>query len=177
MGDGKKGYFEAALSDFVFDVAAGGAIRHLVDRGYSVEQMMKELAYPVPRAKVEKAVNRYMAETGILLAELPWTDGENMHLINEKDGKKLYGLMQVYIEKYSIQNAYAECCFGKWMRKDEKKLQQVMSHLTSREQEYIMGINWEYDIMYHRLTERMREIGYKLAVHTEDEWKFYFGGD
>ena len=41
MQENRPKYFEAALSDFVFDVAAGGAIRHLVDRGYSVEQMMK----------------------------------------------------------------------------------------------------------------------------------------
>ena len=52
MKDGNERYFEAALSDFVFDVAAGGAIRHLTDRGYSVEQIMRELSYPVPRIKV-----------------------------------------------------------------------------------------------------------------------------
>ena len=46
LKEGKEGYFEAALSDFAFDVAAGGAIRHLVDRGYSVGQIVKETVLP-----------------------------------------------------------------------------------------------------------------------------------
>ena len=77
----KKGYFEAALSDFVFDVAAGGAIRHLADRGHSVEQIMDELSYPVPRAKVEKAFYRYLLESGILIKRLPDENAERQILL------------------------------------------------------------------------------------------------
>lgn len=175
MSDGKKGYFEAALSDFVFDVAAGGAIRHLVDRGHSVEQIMKELDYPVPRAKVEKAVYRYMTETGMLIAKLPPED-ENVrwHLLQEKDGKKLHKAMTEYIEEYGVENSYMECPFGKWMKNDENKLKQVISCLTSREQDYILGIKWERNVMYHILNDRMREIGIKLSMNTQEEWKFCF---
>ena len=175
MSEEKKGYFEAALSDFVFDVAAGGAIRHLVDRGHSVEQIMKELDYPVPRAKVEKAVYRHLTETGILIDKLPSEDEKvRIHLLQEKDSRKLYEAMVRYIEEYGVENSYMECPFGKWMKNDENKLQQVLSCLTSREQEYILGIRWERNVMYHRLNDRMREIGIKLSGHTEAEWKFYF---
>lgn len=66
MKDGNENYFEAALSDFVFDVAAGGSIRHLTDRGYSVEQIMRELSYPVPRARVEKAVYRHLIQLSLI---------------------------------------------------------------------------------------------------------------
>ena len=175
MSDEKKGYFEAALSDFVFDVAAGGAIRHLVDRGHSVEQIMKELDYPVPRPRVEKAVYRYLTESGILLDKIPDEDEKvHIHLLQEKDSRKLYEAMADNIERYGEKNSYMECPFGMWMKNDEGKLKQVISCLTSREQEYIFGIRWERNIMYHRLNERMREIGMKLSGHTNEEWKFYF---
>ena len=175
MMDKKESYFEAALSDFMFDVAAGGAIRHLVDRGYSVEQIMKRLDYPVPRPKVEKAVYRHLTESGILLHELPKEDEKiKIHMVQEKNKEKLPGILAEHIDKYGEQNSYMECPFGQWMKTDEKKLQQVMASLSAREREYILGIRWEYPVMYHRLNSRMREIGIKLAGSAEGEWRFYF---
>lgn len=178
MAGKEGGYFEAALSDFVFDVAAGGAIRHLTDRGHSVDQIMKELDYPVPRPKVEKAVYRHLVESGILLTKLPVEDDKmRLHLLQagvEKDKNKFMAALAKYIETYGEKNSYMECPFGLWMKNDEKKLQQVIACLTSREKEYILGIRWEYNVMYHRLNDRMREIGMKLAVNIEEEWKFFF---
>lgn len=64
-------YFQEALSNFMHDAASGSAIRHLVDRGLSVDQIMQELDYPTPRSRVERTVYEYMLQTGILLWELP----------------------------------------------------------------------------------------------------------
>lgn len=178
MEEQNGGYFEAALSDFMFDVAAGGAIRHLTDRGHSVEQIMKELDYPVPRPKVEKAVYRHLAESGILRANLPAEDEKiKIYILQtggESDKNKFLNELCKRIEKYGDKNSYIECPFGIWKRNDEKKLQQVIACLTSREREYILGIRWEPCLMYHGLNDRMREIGMKLAVSTEEEWKFLF---
>lgn len=177
MQEKNTGYFEAALSDFVFDVAAGGAIRHLTDRGYSVEQIMKELDYPVPRAKVEKAVYRHLTQSGILLGKLPAeTIERRIHLLQESTKEKLIVAMAEYIGLFGVENSYMECPFGQWMKNDEKKLHQITACLTSREQEYILGIRWEQNVMYHRLNGRMREIGMKLVMHTDEEWRFYFIG-
>lgn len=176
MSDGKHGYFEAALSDFVFDVAAGGAIRHLVDRGHSVEQIMGELDYPVPRIRVEKAVYRHLLETGILLDKLPdEAGGGRFILLPEKTKEKLPAALTACIEKHGEENVYMECPFGAWMKRDKEKLHRLISCLTSREQEYILGILWERNIMYHRLNSRMREIAMKLVTHTDEEWRFYVG--
>lgn len=176
----KGGYFQAALSDFMFDVAAGGAIRHLTDRGHSVEQIMKELDYPVARSKVEKAVYRHLVESGILMSALPAENEKiRIHQLRtdiEKDRNKFRAELVKHIEKYGEANSYMECPFGLWMRDDEKKLQQVLSVLTSREREYILGIRWEYSVMYHRLNDRMREIGMKLGANTDEEWSFFFYG-
>lgn len=174
----KGGYFQVALSDFMFDVAAGGAIRHLTDRGHSVEQIMKELDYPVARSKVEKAVFRHLVESGILMSGLPKED-EKMQILHlrtdvEKDRNKFRAALVKHIEKYGETNSYMECPFGLWMKNDEKKLHKVMEVLTSREKEYILGICWEHKMMYHRLNDRMREIGMKLGADTGEEWSFFF---
>lgn len=56
------GYFEEALADFVQDFAYGDAIRHLVDKGYTVERILREFDYPLPEEKIRKIVERYLQE-------------------------------------------------------------------------------------------------------------------
>lgn len=64
-------YFKQAISNFTFEAACGGAIRHLADLGYSVKQIEEQLSYPVPYEKVQKTVWEYFLENGILLLEEP----------------------------------------------------------------------------------------------------------
>ena len=47
MEEMNHGYFEEALSNFTKDFAYGGAIRHLVDHGYTVDRIIKEFHYPI----------------------------------------------------------------------------------------------------------------------------------
>lgn len=49
-----QGYFEEALSNFTKDFAYGGAIRHLVKSGYTVDRIIREYHYPVSRDYIEK---------------------------------------------------------------------------------------------------------------------------
>ena len=72
------------------------------------------------------------------------------------------------------ENAYMECPFGIWMEKDERRFAQTIACLTNREQEYLLGIRWAQHMMYHRLNDRMREIGMKLVKNTEWVWNFFF---
>lgn len=172
---GKESYFQTALSDFTFDVAAGGAIRHLTDRGYSVEQIMRELSYPVPRARVEKAVYRHLLESRILLPELPAEDSTmRIKFLQGDKSVRFPEILAKDIAENGEENAYMECPFGAWLKKDEKRLEQNLACLTGREREYLLGIHWEKDIMYHRLNDRMREIGLKLVRETEETWGFWF---
>ena len=173
--DGKESYFQAALSDFTFDVAAGGAIRHLTDRGYSVEQIMRELSYPVPRARVEKAVYRHMLEARILLPELP-AENETMRikLLRGEQTPHFPEMLAKAITESGEENTYMECPFGAWRKKEENRLEHTLACLTNREREYLLGIRWEKAVMYHRMNDRMREIGLKLVRGTEEEWRFWF---
>ena len=62
MDEPNHGYFEEALSNFTKDFAYGGAIRHLVDHGYTVDRIIKEFHYPISRESIEKIVDNYQKE-------------------------------------------------------------------------------------------------------------------
>ncbi len=55
----ENNYFNEALSSFTKDFAYGGAIRHLVDKGYTAERIIKEFHYPLSRESIEKMVADY----------------------------------------------------------------------------------------------------------------------
>ncbi len=55
----ENSYFNDALSNFTKDFAYGGAIRHLVDKGYSAERIIREFKYPLSRESIEKTVADY----------------------------------------------------------------------------------------------------------------------
>lgn len=171
MAEEKQRYFEAALSDFVFDVAAGGAVRHLVDSGYGISQIMDRLTYPVPRSGVEKAVSRYMRESGILCIELP-AEPERIHRISlcGRDDKKAIEKMIEGIDRWGVENSYLECPFGDWIRHNNEYFSHMLSCLNARERAYLTENTWERDLMYHRLNDRMREITGKFIRHTEETW-------
>lgn len=164
----RQTYFESALSDFVYDAASGRAIRHLVDRGYTTEQIMNLLNYPTPRKKVEKTVYRYLKETGIILTQLPIPREQMQPVIlkcNSED--MLYCHLKEYICQNGQENSYLSCPFG------IKNINNILSPLTLREKEYILGIAWEPLIAYHQLNQRMLEIGSQLAFNN-DMFAFYF---
>lgn len=54
------GYFEEALQNFVQDFQYGGAIRHMVDRGYTVDQIIRSGEVSLPRENIEKIVEQYL---------------------------------------------------------------------------------------------------------------------
>lgn len=173
MGD--AGYFENAMSDFIHEMASAGAIRHLTDAGYSIEQIMKELDYPTPRERVEKTVYRYMEESGILLPGLPiGEESMRQYRLEMPSIKELGNILQEKLHENGVENSYVSCPFGAYYRDRPEILRQQLSCLTSREQEYILGIRWEQDVMYHRLNSRMLEIGKYLAVNSELGIGFYF---
>lgn len=174
--DRKNGYFEQALSDFVFDMAIGGAIRHLTDRGYSVDQIMDQLEFPTSRERVEKTVYRHLTETGMLRSSI---DTEGMSVVPLKEGN-VYGMNRIlseHILQNGQENSFVNCPFGMWVKKDRDRLEgdlACLTCLTGRERDYILGIRWEQRMMYHILNSRMAEISVQLFANTEMDISFYF---
>lgn len=87
-------YFKQALSNFTFDVASGGAIRHLADHGYTAEEISKRLDFPTPFERVQDTIWKHYLETGVLLLEEPGTGAkrETFDFVTEYDeyGRKSF---------------------------------------------------------------------------------------
>ena len=67
----EKNYFQQALSDFTFDMASGGAIRHLTDLGYTAKQIHEHLSFPTPYERVQREMWARLTDTGIILLDEP----------------------------------------------------------------------------------------------------------
>lgn len=171
----RQRYFQEALSDFTCDVASGGAVRHLVDLGYSTDQILRELSCPTPRARVEKIVYRHMTDTGILLEELPVPEEALESVCRKKAAlNKICVFLRELMEKNGEENSYVSCPYGMWRRDREQRLQSAFACLTLREREYMLGIPWPMKTVYHRLGGRMPEIAMQMAAESEAEFEFYF---
>lgn len=95
-------YFKQALSSFAMDMASGGAIKHLTNQGYTVQQIVNKLDFPTPYEKVQELVWKQMIENGCLLLEEPGngTDHEKVDYIQETDslGRKSFRKVVVSCE-------------------------------------------------------------------------------
>lgn len=58
------GAFEDALQNFVKGFAYTGAVKHLLNRGYSVERIMKEYDYRLSREEIERIAEEVRLENG-----------------------------------------------------------------------------------------------------------------
>lgn len=67
----EQDYFRNALSDFTYEAASGGAIRHLADLGYTVKQISEKLTYPTPYEKVRKTTWQHLIDTQVVLTQEP----------------------------------------------------------------------------------------------------------
>jgi len=81
-------YFGNVLSGFVFDMAAGGAICRLADKGYTVKYIKEKLEYPVTFEKVQKTVWEHLLEEKIILMEEPGRKSvKNKVVYTERHGR------------------------------------------------------------------------------------------
>ena len=169
------GYFEAALSDFVYDMASNGAICHLADAGYSINQIIKELDFPTPRKRVEKVVYQHMLDSGMILEHLPLEENDmKVQRFSKLSIRELGQMLQERLQENGEDQSYIGGPFGRLRKEMGTEANQTLSCLTEGEQDYLLGIPWETEVMYHRLNGRMLEIGKQLAVKTEWEIRFYF---
>ena len=108
-------YFKNALSDFTYEAASGGAIRHLADLGYTVKQIMEKLTYPTPYERVRKTVWKHLTETGIVLTQEPEKSaGQGKAEYTVEHGK--YGKASFRLEQPSVSGSepihWKERCYS-----------------------------------------------------------------
>ena len=56
------GAFEDAVQNFVKGFAYSGAVKHLLNRGYSVDRIMREYDYRLSREEIEKIAEEVRPE-------------------------------------------------------------------------------------------------------------------
>lgn len=193
-------YFKQSLSNFVFDMASGGAIQHLTNQGYTVKQMIEKLDFPAPYEKVQEAVWKQLLNNGSLLLEEPGSGAgqERAEYVMEKDSfgrrsfrkvvikadktkqihwkevifsRKINGNLTDYLSKKIKENgenaSYISCNFG-------MKTNRLPDVLDDQQKDYILGLPWPNQIVYHKLDIRMREIVVALYDAGEFQGECYF---
>ena len=159
--------FRQALSDFTFDVASGGAIRHLTDLGYTVKQIQEQLDFPTPVTRIQEAVWKRLVETGIIFLEEPWrqTSKEKVNYIREYDsyGKASFRRVVETNPRPETAGAFLVCEFGLLRYRDGEKYRKVVGALDARQAEYVDGLPWPLKKVWHRADERM--LGIERRLH------------
>lgn len=203
----QNGYFKTALSDFVFDAANAGAIRHLAGKGCTVKQIMENLDFPASYEKVQKAVWEDLLESGVILLEEPGgakiskketyikeqgkfgkTSFRRMIVTEEESRqvhwketrlKKMAGphpadVIKEKHDKNGRETSYVSCDFGILKEKDKNAFESMLFVLDDRQNEYVNGLPWAYQRVYHRMDVRMTEIICRLLSFGQYTGSFYF---
>ncbi|MCM1191942.1 MAG: hypothetical protein NC123_07650 [Butyrivibrio sp.] len=160
--------FRRALSDFAFDVASGGAIRHLTDLGYTVKQIQETLDFPTPPARIQEAVWKRLVDSGVILLEEPGRPEprETVRYVREYDsyGKASFRRVVETNPLPEAEGGFLTCEFGILRHTDPEKYRKVLAALEERQAEYIDGLPWPKRRVWHRADERMLEIGRRLRA-------------
>lgn len=93
----ERDYFRDALSDFTYEAASGGAIRHLTDLGYTAKQIAEKLTYPTPYERVRKTVWQQLVDTQVVLTQEPGS-GKQRGKTTYKAVHDKYGRMSFRME-------------------------------------------------------------------------------
>lgn len=157
-------HFQKALSDFVFDMASGGAICHLTDLGCTVKQIQEKLAYPTPYERVQQAVWKHLLDTGVIALEEQETAREKVEYVREYDsyGKASFRRVTVPVSPPESSQPRLLCRFGLLKYKSPERYREVLAALEPEQAEYIDGLPWGLESVWHRADRRMLEIYHAL---------------
>lgn len=162
-------YFNKALGNFIYDNASGGAIRHLFDLGYTIDEIAHRLDYPTPKPKIQEIVWEHMLNTGIISFDDPKSKerSERISYVEEygKYGTKHFKRVS---EKIDVAyNEYCLCDFGKQIYQNKEAFETKLEGLSAKDKEYIFGIPWPLQNVYCLMDERMKRIVEHINAGTK----------
>lgn len=150
-------YFQQALSNFAFDAANGGVIRHLAEKGYTVRQIMGQLDVPAPYEKVQREVWNVLVGRGVILLEEPsgHTSVRRERYVEERGryGKKSFR---------KITDLEQPCGQVTWMQTEvagnEDGLQEFLETKRLQNGKETAYLSCDYGIFRERKPERYEKI-------------------
>jgi hypothetical protein len=150
--------FNKALSNFINDAAAGGAVRHLADLGYSISQIADNLDYPIPREKIAGYMWEHFVNIGKICLEEPKQMQDIASFVKEQDSFGRISFRRVVTTVDNSHKQYVKCEFGKLLYKKDEKFLQALQKLEEGDKEYVELLPWPLTPVYHELDERMNRI-------------------
>ncbi len=114
-------YFQSALSSFVTDAACGGAVRHLADIGYTLNQIVERLDYPAPREKVQKIMMAYLYESRVLLRKEPSEElfAAREQFVQEQDAFGRRSMRKIIVDQRSQENVTEASDSEIWQQREK----------------------------------------------------------
>lgn len=150
--------FNNALGNFINDAAAGGAVRHLADLGYSISEISAELNYPVSKEKIARYMWEHFLNTGRISLEEPKETYEKTSFIKEQDAFGKVSFRRVVEKVDNSARKYVICDYGREIYKNSPEFIQWLNGLEERDREYIKLMPWPLTPVYHELDDRMKRI-------------------
>ena len=150
--------FNKALGNFINDTAAGGAVRHLADLGYSISQIAQELDYPISKEKIAKIMWEHYVNTGKISLEEPEPVHQKASFVKEQDEFGRISFRRVTETVDNSQKKFELCDFGKELYKESEDFMVWLNKLEPSDKEYIQLMPWPLTPVYHELDERMTRI-------------------
>lgn len=168
----EQDFFHAALANFMFDTASGEAIRHLADRGYTVEQIRKHLDFPTPYDRIQKTVWEHFLHTNVLRLEEPGTAGsqETYEYITEYDqyGRKSFRRTTLMSEYEKPVLWIEETVLGK----TAKELSFLLSKLCTENGEDTAYVSCDFGLTSKRESKKYKDI---LSLLDKDDQEYLLG--
>lgn len=159
-------YFKKALSNFTLDFAAGGQIKALTDKGYTVSEIKNRLDFPLPESTLSELVWKRMIESGKVLLEAPSDDTVTEHVRYEKV-QGAYGktsFKKITVKEENDPKEYVPCEFGKLLYKDRSGFERSLEGLSSKDRDYVLGLPWPLQTVWHIKDERIVRILSALLI-------------
>ena len=178
--DGKA--FDNALSNFTFGMANRDLICHMAAEGYSVRQIKEATDYPVSVEKIAETVWEYYIETGVIRLRPPGGrdeakvgsddpehrvlgrsgEGEDRRYEYVMDigkfGRRSFRRVETGTENKPETEAYIPCAFGVTKAHDPALYRKQLEALDSRKRDYIDGLPWPDQTVWHIDNLLIREI-------------------
>ncbi|MGN0170675.1 MAG: hypothetical protein ACI39H_07935 [Lachnospiraceae bacterium] len=169
---GEQEYFREALSNFTYEVACMGAIRHRADLGDSVSKIHRELDFPMSYARVQKAVWDYFVSTGVILTEEPGRGKKTEQYRFVKDqnayGSTSFRRVKVTEDSGQVVN-WADKTFS---ARDQAVLVKKLKEQFAKAENETVYMTCDFGILQHRDPKAYEEL---LDCLTEGQREYMEG--
>lgn len=144
----------------VHDFACGDEIRHLADAGFTIGEIKKRLAFPLPAEKVGEMVWEHYVNTGVVLLDEPKDNEKTVRVrtVKETDSLGRPTFRQVREEADVDAYAYIKCDIGLRKAAGGSRFQKLLEKLEADDREYVTALPWPRQIVWHKKGERIERI-------------------